>query len=239
MDAQQSERIINLDELLDGVLRDGGGHGNPGFSVQPAEPQGSVGGADLQSGQSEQQSPSVRTQGRGRPRREWQPDRPGNPFGERRDVSSGGGVSRPDAGAKQGSSVCSLEGTLGAELPDLSNGHWQAPDFPIAKVAEDGLRDKPETVEGQPNDSLTRLVGKSLRKLEQILDLDPTPWDDDYIKLLAMQKEAATSVINMSIKADESRFRVQNESAIVAILQEVRAMKKPALPAIEVHAASS
>ena len=54
-----------------------------------------------------------------------------------------------------------------------------------------------------------------------------------------MQKEAATSVINMSIKADESRFRVQNESAIVAILQEVRAMKKPALPAIEVHAASS
>ncbi len=86
---------------------------------------------------------------------------------------------------------------------------------------------------------MTRLVGKSLRKLEEILDLAPAPWDEDYVKLLAMQKDAATNVVNMSIKADESRFRVQNESAIVAILQEVRALKKPALPAIEVHAASS
>ena len=49
-----------------------------------------------------------------------------------------------------------------------------------------------------------------------------------------MQRDAATSVINMSIKVDESRLRVQNESAIVAILQEVRQLKKPALPAIEV-----
>jgi len=54
-----------------------------------------------------------------------------------------------------------------------------------------------------------------------------------------MQKDAATSVIGMSIKADESRFRVQSESAIVAILQEVRALKAPTQPAIEVQAASS
>lgn len=55
-----------------------------------------------------------------------------------------------------------------------------------------------------------------------------------------MQKDAATNVVNMSIKADESRFRVQNESAIVAILQEVRALKKPSPPAVEVssHGAS-
>ncbi len=53
-----------------------------------------------------------------------------------------------------------------------------------------------------------------------------------------MQKDAATNVVNMSIKADESRFRVQNESAIVAILQEVRALKQPSPPAIEVVGAS-
>ena len=58
------------------------------------------------------------------------------------------------------------------------------------------------------------------------------------MKLLAMQKDAATNVVNMSIKADESRFRVQNESAIVAILQEVRALKQPSPPAIEVVGAS-
>jgi hypothetical protein len=69
--------------------------------------------------------------------------------------------------------------------------------------------------------------------LEQILDLDPAPFDDDYVKLLSMQKDAATNIVNLSIKADESRFRVQSESAIVAILDEVRKLKssQPALPA--------
>ena len=239
MDARKSKRFIDLDELLDGVGSDRCGDGDSGFSVQPAEPQGSLGRADLQPGQGERERPSVRVEGGDGARGARQAHRAGNASGERRDVPAGSGGSIDHAGEKPGSGVLGLEGTFGSQLPDLSDGHWQAPEFPIAQVAEDGLRDEPAAVEDKPNERLTRLVGKSLRKLEQILDLDPTPWDEDYIKLLAMQKDAATSVIGMSIKADESRFRVQSESAIVAILQEVRALKQPSPPAIEVHAASS
>lgn len=239
MDAGKSQRSVNLDELLDGFASDGRRDGDPGLPVQPTEPQGGVGDADLQLGQSEREHSPVRAKsgqgsGRGRPKA-----RGADASGERWNLPAGGSSSRAVFGEKPGSSVCSPGVVVGAELPDLQNGHWRAPEYPIAEVAEDGLRDEPTSVEDKPNERLTRLVGKSLRKLEQILDIEPSPWDDDYIKLLAMQKDAATSVIGMSIKADESRFRVQSESAIVAILQEVRALKAPTQPAIEIQAASS
>lgn len=56
--------------------------------------------------------------------------------------------------------------------------------------------------------------------------------------MLTMQKDAATSVLNLSVKADESRFRVQNEMAVGAILAEIRRLKATAPRAIENQAAT-
>jgi hypothetical protein len=63
--------------------------------------------------------------------------------------------------------------------------------------------------------------------------------EDDDFKLLNIQKEAAVSILNIAIKADESKFRIRNEENITALLREVREMREKktvdadALPAPE------
>ena len=41
-----------------------------------------------------------------------------------------------------------------------------------------------------------------------------------------MQKEAAVSVLNLALKADENRFRIRSEAGIVALLAEVRQIRQ-------------
>lgn len=79
------------------------------------------------------------------------------------------------------------------------------------------------------------LVNLSLRRLKSILLENPAPFEDDYAKLVALQKDAAISVLNLAAKVDEGRLRARNESAIVTILEEVRRLKQPApIPMLEV-----
>lgn len=61
-----------------------------------------------------------------------------------------------------------------------------------------------------------------------------SPFDDNFAKMVSIQKDAAISALNVAIKADESRFRVQSEAAITVILDEVRQLKaQKAQPALE------
>jgi hypothetical protein len=237
MDARKPKRIIDLDELLGGPSSDGGRAGDPGLSLQQAEPEGSVGHADLQPGRGEQPHPSLRTEGGEGASGAREQDRGGNAPRERRDVSTHRGGGSADSGRKSGASLQSLGLVVGAELPDISDGHWQAPQYPVAQVAEDGLCNEPETVNNEQTNHLNRIVNKALRKIEDILDLNPAPWDNDYARLLSIQKDAAASAINMAIKADESRFRAQSDAAIAVILDEVRRLKAGRTQAvIENHA---
>jgi hypothetical protein len=152
-------------------------------------------------------------------------DRGRNAPRERRDVSTHRSGGSANSGRKSGASLQSLGVIVGAELPDISDGHWQAPQYPVAQVAEDGVCNEPETVGNEQTNHLNRIVNKALRKIEDILDLNPAPWDNDYARLLSIQKDAAASAINMAIKADESRFRAQSDAAIAVILDEVRRLK--------------
>lgn len=51
---------------------------------------------------------------------------------------------------------------------------------------------------------LNTLTGKALDKTRDILDL---PCDPDNLKLLAIQKDAALSVLSTQVKVDETRLR--------------------------------
>lgn len=55
---------------------------------------------------------------------------------------------------------------------------------------------------------------------------------DSDIRMLAMQKDAAVSVLHLAIKADEARFRARSEGGLVAILQEVQALRENATPRV-------
>ncbi|MDE2344423.1 MAG: hypothetical protein KGL63_13735 [Betaproteobacteria bacterium] len=51
----------------------------------------------------------------------------------------------------------------------------------------------------------------------------------DEMKMRNMQKEAAVAVLNLTLKADEQRFRVHSERGIIAILDEVRRLRSAEL----------
>jgi hypothetical protein len=53
---------------------------------------------------------------------------------------------------------------------------------------------------------------------------------DSDIKMLAMQKDAAGTVLTLALRADEARFRARSEGGLVAILEEVRALREHSTP---------
>lgn len=54
---------------------------------------------------------------------------------------------------------------------------------------------------------LARLIGKALDKLNEILSIDLDPQSEEYLKLIAAQQSAATTLLNTGTKTDENRFR--------------------------------
>lgn len=69
---------------------------------------------------------------------------------------------------------------------------------------------------------LARLVGKALDKLNEILELPLQPGDEDYLKLIAAQQSAATTLLNTGTKTDENRFREKVADRFVELLDRLR-----------------
>lgn len=133
-----------------------------------------------------------------------------------------------------------LEERLQAEcdrvLP-LDVDDW-VPPAPISMEVVSVAHEKMDDLRARAPAQIDKLLDKALHKLDHILDMAPSPFDDDYAKLLSIQKDAALSVVNLSIKADENRFRIQNETAIVEILKEVKGLKGKPVPAVVIDQAA-
>jgi hypothetical protein len=72
-------------------------------------------------------------------------------------------------------------------------------------------------------DDLSRVVKKALGQMEEILDMDSTDCHpDDRIKLLSVKKDAAASIINAGLKADENRFRRENKDIIEKLFAKIQ-----------------
>lgn len=77
-----------------------------------------------------------------------------------------------------------------------------------------------ESTEYKDFGHLTKAAVKTLARVLSIKVMDTD------IKMLAMQKDAAVSVLHLAIKADEARFRARSEGGLNAILEEVRALRE-------------
>ena len=67
----------------------------------------------------------------------------------------------------------------------------------------------------QNSDNLSRVVHKALQQIETILDMPvPEEGHEDRMKMLSVKKDAASSIINAGLKADENRFRRENKEII-------------------------
>lgn len=72
-------------------------------------------------------------------------------------------------------------------------------------------------------DDLSRVVGKALKQMEFIMDMDEKDVDpEDRIKLLSVKKDAAASIINAGLKADENRFRRENKDIIEKLFEKIK-----------------
>ena len=72
-------------------------------------------------------------------------------------------------------------------------------------------------------DDLSRVVRKALNQIETILDMNPMDIEpEDRIKLLSIKKDAANSIINSGLKADENRFRRENKDIIEKLFEKIK-----------------
>lgn len=72
-------------------------------------------------------------------------------------------------------------------------------------------------------DDLSRVVRKALQQIETILDMDEMMVEpEDRLKLLSVKKDAATSIINSGLKADENRFRRENKDIIEKLFEKIK-----------------
>lgn len=70
--------------------------------------------------------------------------------------------------------------------------------------------------------SLARITTLALRKLEEILELPLIQGAPDFKLILSAQKDAASNVVSLALRADEHRFRVKNNDKLMTLLDQVR-----------------
>lgn len=76
-------------------------------------------------------------------------------------------------------------------------------------------------------DALDKVVRKALQQIEYIIDIDINSVNAlDRIKMLSIKKDAAASIINAGLKADENRFRRENKDIVERLFEKVRKESK-------------
>lgn len=98
-----------------------------------------------------------------------------------------------------------------------------------AGTADDGIRDRNAILEVATS-NLDNLVAKALAKLDEILGIPlPAMSHDNFIRIMTSQKDAAVSVVNSGLKADENRFRKRENDVLEKLYQQMQAEKAPLL----------
>lgn len=81
-------------------------------------------------------------------------------------------------------------------------------------MANNIIQKEPESIIEHNEDTLSRIVGKALQQIEDILDMEVPEDRKAAVKLLSVKKDAAAAIINAGLKADENRFRRENKDII-------------------------
>lgn len=115
--------------------------------------------------------------------------------------------------------------------PDAIETLGPRPDYiPDARLPANRVRPRRQEIArvapADRGEVLETLVDKSLAKMNEILDIPLIPGDDDFTKVLSSQKDAAMSVLNTSLKADENRFRKQAADGLTRLLDAIERKEK-------------
>ena len=58
------------------------------------------------------------------------------------------------------------------------------------------------------------------------MDVDITRADEDFVRILSIKKDAAVSVMNVTLKADENKFRARAADGLQRLLEAVLLKEK-------------
>lgn len=115
-----------------------------------------------------------------------------------------------------------------AQFTDVSDRYWDEVEETDTGAAEARIFNRDEVLEAENNHAvLSRLRTKSLLVIEEVLDtpLPPTT-DPNYARILSAKKDAAGSIVNASLKADENCFRQKQTDALKRLYDAVKAEKE-------------
>jgi hypothetical protein len=62
--------------------------------------------------------------------------------------------------------------------------------------------------------------------LQQTMNIQPDEDDPNYARLVSARKDAAVSVMNTALKADENQFKKRNNAVLENLLAEIRKEKQ-------------
>ena len=143
-------------------------------------------------------------------------------FGNRGGLRADSDGYGPDGAGSEEGGVQRAGKNFTPQLPDVPNGHLEPPEEAVAEAAVDGIRDRDDIRVEQDHDALKRVTSKSLRTIEEILDI-PTPpsTHENYIRVLTIKKDISVSGITAQLKADENAFRKRKSDALTELYEQV------------------
>jgi hypothetical protein len=78
---------------------------------------------------------------------------------------------------------------------------------------------------GDPTDQLTRVVGKALTTIEEILD-DKSGGDNEYCRMKALQLQAAQTALSTQAKVDDTQLKRRQVDMMPKLLEIMARMEK-------------
>lgn len=157
-------------------------------------------------------------------RSEWQ-DSVTALFGNRRGLRAGSNGHRGNGTGSQEESIQCVETTELTQLPNVPDRYIEPPEEAVAEATGDGVRDRDELRLEQDHALLTRVASKGLKVLEEVLDIStPVSTDPNYLRVVALKKDAAISGVTARLKADENAFRKRQSDALSDLYEQVGAV---------------
>lgn len=145
-------------------------------------------------------------------------------------LRAGGEWNGADNNGSQARSLSGIKVLELTELPDVPHGYRQPAKEATAGASASRFCDGDGfLVEGAQDKGgkLDSLVDLALDTLREVMET-PTPDIDDeaFGRILSAKKDAAVSVVNSGLKADENRFRKRSNDILQKLFDKVQAQKK-------------
>lgn len=119
------------------------------------------------------------------------------------------------------------------EFLHVPNGYREPIEETVALTPSPGLRDGDEVL-AENTGEFDALILKGLRKINEILDYDlPARGDDQFIRMMGIQKDVSVALVNSGLKADENRFRRRQTNILKDLYERMQADAEKRAPLIE------